>query len=806
MERATVNSEGFRETLSEERQEEPRKAKMAGREEAAERADGPRDLGSEIGRGKTDSHLETTGDLAPVYQGEGAQGREGLSKSERDMEFVNETMLTTQIQSIITRIEMVAQDLIQTASREDAQRHKRSMRAFKSALAWGMGLLDHIGQHCKWPPTVKSKVANRVSEITKVLLEFATKRRMQMSPTSWAAECSAHVAWAKGLIEMMHPAVTTENWSLMDCQEYFVDLEMSLTGVATALEVFAPGQLRDDQMGVYRELELEVGVARGLANKLWARHLEAYDLQGRPVAFVDSSGITEKLRAARLRLDAKLSANLGADHVNRVARALQQRLSREENMGQPSAPPPRPSERRDSSEGAWPWFSGQMEDLPWFWQAWETHVKHFHHGLAPEVLVGGLRKYCMTRAVSREIEPAHDPTEAWRLLESHFGRQTAIIDDLMSQLLSTERVVNNAQILAHYSRILMAIREAKELGRLQDLLTVSRIEALIEVLPKKEGNYWRQEQVGVAAKDLPVAFYVFVRGRVLEPGSNAAATRMAQDTVDDQDAAWEGPCVLGTSAERVTHPGCRLLGDLAPGDSLAVIQRKQLCYLCFRHSDSQPCRSQSLPACSIGGCMRMHSKLLHEALQKEETRAVVIEVEEDPEEPEEDEEFYAANFEFLGQEDEDEEEEEEGMEPDEELPPLIDPEEDRPRLCQQRVPLEVNGNLTSLHTLYDWESANTLVRKESARRIGLQAVRAPRQAIKGYQGEGLITDIVYYLPLMDADGHIQLIRAHGVDEITTVTRTRLPHVVREIFPAIRAYMPWMETGVGHVELLIGLDN
>ncbi len=109
---------------------------------------------------------------------------------------------------------------------------------------------------------------------------------------------------------MMHTAVTTEDWSLMDCQEYFVDLEMSLTGVATALEVSAPGQLREDQMEVYRELELEVGVARGLANKLRAKHLEEYDLQGKPVAFADSSGIIEKLRAGRLRLDAKLSTGL----------------------------------------------------------------------------------------------------------------------------------------------------------------------------------------------------------------------------------------------------------------------------------------------------------------------------------------------------------------------------------------------------------------------------------------------------------------------------------------------------------------
>jgi hypothetical protein len=213
----------------------------------------------------------------------------------------------------------------------------------------------------------------------------------------------------------------------------------------------------------------------------------------------------------------------------------------------------------------------------------------------------------------------------------------------------------------------------------------------------------------------------------------------------------------------------------------------------------------------------MHSKLLHEALQKEETRAIVIEVEEGPEEPGEDEEFYAANFELLGQEEEDEEE---GMVSEDEAPPLVDSDEesdeepspfaylgeDRPRLCQQRVPLEVNGNLTSLHTLYDWESPNTLVRKESARRIGLQGVRAPRQAIKGYQGGGIITDCVYYLPLLDVDGNIQVIRAHGVDEIAVVARTRLPPVAREIFPVIRAYMPWMETGAGHVELLIGLDN
>ncbi len=141
-----------------------------------------------------------------------------------------------------------------------------------------------------------------MNEITRLPLEFATKRRMQMAPTTWATEYCAHVLRARGLIEMMHPVITTEDWSLMDCQEYFVDLETSSTGVAMALEVSGPGQLRDVQMGVYRELEREVGVALGSAKKLRAKHLEDYDLRGIPVETADPSEIIEKLKAGRLKL------------------------------------------------------------------------------------------------------------------------------------------------------------------------------------------------------------------------------------------------------------------------------------------------------------------------------------------------------------------------------------------------------------------------------------------------------------------------------------------------------------------------
>ncbi len=116
-----------------------------------------------------------------MYQEEGNQGQGGLSRSERDKEFVRKTMLTTQVQNVIVRIEMIGQDLILTTIGDDAQQLKGSMRAFKSALTWGMEVLSHKGQHCMWPHMVTSCV----NEIAKLPLEFAMKRRMQMAPTGW---------------------------------------------------------------------------------------------------------------------------------------------------------------------------------------------------------------------------------------------------------------------------------------------------------------------------------------------------------------------------------------------------------------------------------------------------------------------------------------------------------------------------------------------------------------------------------------------------------------------------------------------
>jgi hypothetical protein len=61
---------------------------------------------------------------------------------------------------------------------------------------------------------------------------------------------------------------------------------------------------------------------------------------------------------------------------------------------------------------------------------------------------------------------------------------------------------------------------------LSDLLTDGRIKALMEIIPRKESNYWEQDQMGVRPKDMPVTFYSFVRARALELGSNTSPLRV----------------------------------------------------------------------------------------------------------------------------------------------------------------------------------------------------------------------------------------------------------------------------------------
>ncbi len=248
---------------------------------------------------------------------------------------------------------------------------------------------------------------------------------------------------------------------------------------------------------------------------------------------------------------------------------------------------------------------------------------------------------------------------------------------------------------------------------------------------------------------------------------------------------------------------CQLFEAMTLKGRLAIIQRKQLCQFCFRHPDTQPCPSHSLPTCPIRGCMRRHHRMLHKVLMKEEARPIVAEVDSELGWRRLEEGSHATSLEGMPVLTDDESEGEgSGGVP---RPPIW-VQAERLRLCQQRVPVEAEGTFHSLHTLYDCRSTVTLVRRESARRMGLRPVRTGQRSVRGFEGRTVVIDSCHFLPLVDARGAYQVICAYELEEIATVAQTRLPSCTREVFLSVRAHMPWMDTEAGPVELLIGLDN
>ena len=175
----------------------------------------------------------------------------------------------------------------------------------------------------------------------------------------------------------------------------------------------------------------------------------------------------------------------------------------------------------------------------------------------------------------------------------------------IEEILGHGRMVNDTQTLAHYSRILLAIRDAKQLGRLSDLLTDERINALMEIVPRKENGYWRHDLTGVRPKDRPVAFYSFVRLRALELGSNTSPFRFLHEDPEESEPAWEGPCLMGDLCGGSHAPEkCNLFVGLSPGDRLWWWKRGGCAIFASGMLTTSPARCSLLsrPVLSEGVC------------------------------------------------------------------------------------------------------------------------------------------------------------------------------------------------------------
>jgi hypothetical protein len=386
----------------------------------------------------------------------------------------------------------------------------------------------------------------------------------------------------------------------------------------------------------------------------------------------------------------------------------------------------------------------------------------------------------------------------WTYLEDHLREQRERIDSLLSDTLRTGELISPEDLYLYYRKVCQFLDMDEGERKVNDLITEDQLDMLLCMLPFEEAVKWKQWRGDGPLEDMSLSLFDFCWQRAANLRTQVLSLERLEEPVPP--AAWHagyprwfGPCILGDICGSYHMPEvCRMFERMSPEGRLSVIQSKGLCHFCLRHPDTDRCPSQSLPACPVRGCMRMHHKMLHRALLREEARPVVL-----------------GEAQHAG-----------GWRPGEELPPSDsedsaldvsdEGEAEEPakiRLCMQMVPVEAaNGAMRGLHTLYDWGSTVTLVRRESARRLGFRPAQVAQRVVNGLGGAAVVVTGCHYLPLVDVRGKHQVICAFEVEEITTVAETRLPPWAREVFPSVRAHMPWMDTPAGPIELLIGLDN
>jgi len=411
----------------------------------------------------------------------------------------------------------------------------------------------------------------------------------------------------------------------------------------------------------------------------------------------------------------------------------------------------------------------------------------------------------------KAVEQAHSLGTTWTYLEDHLREQRERIDNLLSDTLRAGEPVGPEQLYLYYKKVCQFLdteegeSNANDLldteegeSNVNDLITMDQLDMLLCTLPSEETFRWGRWGGEKPPEDIPFMFYDFCWQRAADLRAQVKSLEGVEEEVrvtawPSGYPRWLGPCILGDICGSYHMPEvCQMFEAMTPEGRLSVIQKKRLCQFCLRHPDTQPCPSHSQPACPIRGCMRMHHRMLHRALLREEARPVVLGMAQDAggRHPEENPLTSDSEDSALVTSDEDEE-----------------GEPEKARLCMQMVPVEAaSGAVQGLHTLYDWGSTVTLVRRESARKSGFRPAQVAQRIVNGFGGAAVSVTGCHFLPLIDVRGKHQVICAFEVEEITAVAETRLPPWAREVFPSVRAHMPWMDTPAGPIELLIGLDN
>ncbi len=208
--------------------------------------------------------------------------------------------------------------------------------------------------------------------------------------------------------------------------------------------------------------------------------------------------------------------------------------------------------------------------------------------------------------------------------------------------------------------------------------------------------------------------------------------------------------------EEHAPPSCALFKSKTPEERLAVVRRRELCILCFRHLDTKRCWSLGkVSNCNVRGCGRGHNYLLHDVLQNKEVMMVSA------------------------------------------LPGRTSEPESSLR-CRQMVTAENKGQCFRLNVLYDWGATVSMISEEAVEVMGLAVTKQAKRIIKGLGGVTTVSKGTCTLNLVARNGDRKTVTAWEVGEIASLPGGQPTEDVDEQFPwvavLVRTQLPDSEGG------------
>ncbi len=120
--------------------------------------------------------------------------------------------------------------------------------------------------------------------------------------------------------------------------------------------------------------------------------------------------------------------------------------------------------------------------------------------------------------------------------------------------------------------------------------------------------------------------------------------------------------------------------------------------------------------------------------------------------------------------------------------------------------MEGAGKVGHLHALYNWGAMVTLVTHAAAEKAGLERGRQPAAAIAGLGGRCTMVDSYYMVPVVDGNDKVRVVKALGVNHITTLAATAVPADIGRRLPQAKGFEEKLAQPAGDVEMLVGTDN